>query len=920
MRRVALSVLVCLAVPATASAVHWPFFGGDSGRSGYQPVGEGLAPIEALYAKTAAGDQSIRTSILTTTGTPTTMRVVYGTADGNLHLRVLGTGAAVGSETGVPIDDGAADADVFGPPTSSVSFADTSGASGLGQIFAVHNDDTLTAGDVEIAQIDQATGTLVQQESVAGTAGFTISSSAVASGTDAQGGRSLFFVAANGDDVRLFKVAIADAASTSATIGAVTDTGDIDADPDASPAVLFLNNAAGTPTAYVAVGTAAGVRTFAVSDLSPGPASPALGGTAQTPSVPVTSSGMTPGAAGTGTAPFVYVAVDAPGGTTLVQKLRQDGSSQTLDAVATSTALAGTPAPALAVSQEVSGAEVSGGKVVVTTGRNLYSLSPDDLRGGQLSENGEDPGTTGFGQTTAALSGELGYVTTDEGQQLVFDIATARPLPADQFTEHPANRGERLDNSGFGQPSIARGIVQFAGQKGLFVYRNACGNHIAGTAGADRVVGTLAGDLIAGAAENDVLDGGLGGDCPQGGAGRDTLAGGSGVDRPEGGDDVDTIAGGARDDLIEGGPDRDFITGDTGQDLIDGGTGSNVIDGGIGADVIQGGERVDSLNGGSDGDRISGNDGDDGITGASGDDLLFGNDGDDRIEGGLGKDTIRGGAGGDNIVSIDGQFDTVVCNSGRDVVRADGGDRVSRDCEVVVERPGRFDPGERRDTDVRDLGTGGNEITGSGAGNEELRGTESPDTIESPLGGDRLFGLGGNDLLSGLSGDDTADGGDGIDEITGGPGNDTLLGGEDRDFIEGGPGGDDLRGGPGSNIMNGAQGDDRLEGGEFADSLNGGSDEDRIFGRDGNDGITGASGRDRLFGEGGSDRIEGGLGRDVISGGDGGDNIVAADGQVDRIRCGAGRDVVRADGEDRISSDCELVIARRGDRYVVVRR
>ena len=41
---------------------------------------------------------------------------------------------------------------------------------------------------------------------------------------------------------------------------------------------------------------------------------------------------------------------------------------------------------------------------------------------------------------------------------------------------------------------------------------------------------------------------------------------------------------------------------------------------------------------------------------------------------------------------------------------------------------------------------------------------------------------------------------------------------------------------------------------------------------------------------------------------------------VDTIRCGGGRDVVRADGEDRIAGDCELVIARQGASYVVVSR
>jgi len=51
-----------VSVPS-AQAVHWPFFGGDNGRSGYQPIDEGDVPVRTTYAKTAASEQFVKTSI-----------------------------------------------------------------------------------------------------------------------------------------------------------------------------------------------------------------------------------------------------------------------------------------------------------------------------------------------------------------------------------------------------------------------------------------------------------------------------------------------------------------------------------------------------------------------------------------------------------------------------------------------------------------------------------------------------------------------------------------------------------------------------------------------------------------------------------------------------------------------------------------
>lgn len=54
-------------------------------------------------------------------------------------------------------------------------------------------------------------------------------------------------------------------------------------------------------------------------------------------------------------------------------------------------------------------------------------------------------------------------------------------------------------------------------------------------------------------------------------------------------------------------------------------------------------------------------------------DKIYGNAGNDRLYGLGGNDLLVGGAGADRIF----------CGAGRDTVRADSGDRVARDCEVV---------------------------------------------------------------------------------------------------------------------------------------------------------------------------------------------------------------------------------------------
>ncbi|MDP9404824.1 MAG: hypothetical protein M3P85_16245 [Actinomycetota bacterium] len=478
--RTALTITLAsvLVLAGPAGAVHWPFFGGDAGRSGYQPVDEASGPIDFLYSRTGAEDRNIVTSIITSAGTPATQRVIYGTGDGVIQMRTLLDGAPVGPATGIDVSN---QENAFGDGLiGSVTFGETSTPAGLGQVFAPHND----AEGVSIAQIDETTGALVRDVPVAAAAGYEINSSVLLTGPAPDtGNRALFFVAQNAAGVEaLFRVPLTAAGTSTGTIGAATVTADINATPEASPTLAFLGNPAGAADAvapFVAVGTLDGfVRTFNAADLVAGPSLQVAGDddVVMTPSVPVSDSGMPPGAPGSNAtrAPFLYVASTAnalfDNPTTTVHRLAQAGNASSFTEVS-SAALAGSASPALAVNQEVVGnVPEAVASVFVATENNLYGLSTDTLAVTARLVPGDDleGGLDGFGRTTPAASGDLVFVATDNGEQLVLNAANLQPVPAGGFTENPGNDSSV---SSIGQPSITRRFIQFASDKGLFVYR-----------------------------------------------------------------------------------------------------------------------------------------------------------------------------------------------------------------------------------------------------------------------------------------------------------------------------------------------------------------------------------------------------------------------------------------------------------------
>jgi hypothetical protein len=465
------------------SAQPWSSLGGDPGRSGHQPAETGGgAAVRSLYALTGPEDRGVTTSAITTSGPPGSERVVYGTADGRVHVRRLADGQPVGSPEGIDISN---EVDAFST-TPGLGFTETSTPAALGQLYVTHND----AQGVSVAQIDETTGELVKKLPVA--PGYTIRSSALLSPPlNGDGDRALFFVALNdkqesakdrlaasvggqntaADGRKLFKVTLSRAHQREAGVAAITDTSGIKANPDASPTLIYLTSNNGAKEAYVAVGTANGrTVTYSVSMLAPGPHH-ATGGEndwAMTPTVPVTPSGLPPGADSSGrdAAPHFFV-TSTDGETTILHRLTRPDTSLRF-AVTDSVKLPGAAGLGIATNQLALPDRSSPGLVYVTTVRNLYALDADSLAPlAQFSPTDLAPGT-GFARTAPSVTGNFLFAARDNGEQLVLDARTLQRMPAKVFSQDLGNGDAKASA---GQPSVSQNRqVLFASDRGLFVY------------------------------------------------------------------------------------------------------------------------------------------------------------------------------------------------------------------------------------------------------------------------------------------------------------------------------------------------------------------------------------------------------------------------------------------------------------------
>ena len=80
-----------------------------------------------------------------------------------------------------------------------------------------------------------------------------------------------------------------------------------------------------------------------------------------------------------------------------------------------------------------------------------------------------------------------------------------------------------------------------------------------------------------------------------------------------------------------------------------------------------------------------------------------------------------------------------------------------------------------------------------------------------------------------------------------------------------------------------------------------------IWGTPRADHLRGTAKADQINGSGGNDTLLGLGGNDVLVGGPGNDRLVGGAG-ADTMNCGPGKDTAVADGRDKISSSCEVVI------------
>ena len=432
------------------------------------------------------------------------------------------------------------------------------------------------------------------------------------------------------------------------------------------------------------------------------------------------------------------------------------------------------------------------------------------------------------------------------------------------------------------------------------------------------------------------------------------------------------INGTSGDDSLVGGPGNDTINGFDGEDTINGGPGVDSMIGGAHADtyfVDNAGDVIVELEGGGFDTvnasvsytlpawvnhlTLTGTAAIDG-TGNELPNAISGNSAGNRLTGGEGNDTVMGGAGNDLIRMVD-EFSGLNFNPGNDAI--DGGDGIDHVS---------FQFGDAASTDAvtLDLAAGTYSVSGPGGSasgtltsienaggtfyNDELKGTDGPNSLFGNFGSDTIFGFGGDDviaggngsnLLSGAAGNDSMFDGLGADTIDGGDGNDSINVTAGDDTVNAGAGDDQITLGfdffgansYGNDLVDGGAGNDTLS---FSDARNaivvdlaagtltGGTDSggtdgvsftgienftlefvnftwaDRISGSSAANMLAAAEGNDTLDGRAGNDSLEGGAGADQFL-------FSAAPGaaNADLITdFGAGQDKIVLDGNSHANS------------------
>ncbi|MCZ4353694.1 calcium-binding protein [Roseovarius aestuarii] len=455
---------------------------------------------------------------------------------------------------------------------------------------------------------------------------------------------------------------------------------------------------------------------------------------------------------------------------------------------------------------------------------------------------------------------------------------------------------------------------------------------IRGTSGANTIYGLGGDDRVYALAGNDFVDLGSGDDYLRAGEGQNVYFGGEGTDyisyydstggvnltlgdgdnSPSGlrGDsfatndqvygfegvsgskeDADTISGSEGDNIIRTYGGEDGVNDGGGDDSVSLGDGDDTMYAGAGQDTYHGGDGVDVISyyqnavgvdldlaantvsgGDADDDTITGfesvfgsSTGDNTIRGTDGNNTVLTYDGDDRVYD-LGGDDLVGLGDGDDYVRAGGGADTYEGGAGDDYISyydSSGG--------VDLDFAANTATGSWANNDVVLNFEGG---SGSGTGNDTIRGTEGVNVIRTYGGDDDVYDRGGDDVIELGSGDDYLRAGlGGADVYDGGSGSDDYLSYYDS------AGGVELDLGVNTASGSSAEGD-TISGFESA----GGS-------KTGNDTITGSSGDNRIKTYGGDDRVYDLGGDDLIELGSG-DDYVRAGGGADTYDGGSGTDYI----------------------------
>ncbi|MBI4989894.1 MAG: putative Ig domain-containing protein, partial [Rhodocyclales bacterium] len=418
-----------------------------------------------------------------------------------------------------------------------------------------------------------------------------------------------------------------------------------------------------------------------------------------------------------------------------------------------------------------------------------------------------------------------------------------------------------------GTLSIIVTATDAAGESASDAFTLDIANHIAGTAGNDRLTGTAGRDVIEGFEGNDVLNGAAGADTLIGGLGNDTYY-------------VDN-AGDAVTELLDEGTDRIISTvscvlGDNLENLTL--TGTDAISGTGNAlnNVIVGNAAANTLDGQAGDDRLTGGASDDVLLGGEGNDVLNGSGGADAMAGGLGNDTYYVDAAGDTVTEL----------------ADEGTDRVISTISYTL--------GDNLENLTL---TGTDAISGTGnALNNVIVGNAAANTLDGQAGDDRLTGGDADDVLLGGEGNDVLNGSGGADAMAGGLGNDSYYvdaagdtvteladEGTDRvistiDYTLGDNvenltlTGTEAISGTGNALNN------VIVGNAAANTLDGQAGDDRLTGGASDDVLLGGEGNDVLNGATGADAMAGGLGNDTYYVDDAGDLVTEAAGEgTDRV-------------------------------------